>query len=109
MIKVMIFMSRQSDLSAEAFGEHLRATHAPLVAQLPDLRRLVINWVQPDPSGAPTGWDAIAEDWFDSVEALQTALASAQGQAVNADAATFLDLSRLQFLVMQEDEVSLPR
>jgi hypothetical protein len=36
---------------------------------------------------------------------MQAALASPQGQAVNADAATFLDLSKLQFLVVQEDEI----
>jgi len=108
MVKVLIFLSRRPDLSAEAFEEHLRATHLPLVTQMPSLRRLVINWVQPDPSGAPAAWDAIAEDSFDSLEAMQGALGSPQGQAANADAATFLDLSKLQFLVMQEDEVPLP-
>jgi uncharacterized protein (TIGR02118 family) len=108
MLKVAIFLSKQSQLSNEAFDQHLRETHAPLVAQLPGLRRLVINRVQPDPSGAPPAWEAIAEDWFDSVEAMQAALGSPQGQAVNADAATFLDLSKLQFLVMHEEEVPLP-
>lgn len=105
MLKVMIFLSRQPGLSPEAFDEHLRETHAPLVARMPGLRRLVVNRVQPDPSGPPPTCDAIAEDWFDSLEAMQGALASPQGQAVNADAATFLDLSKLQFLVVREDEV----
>ena len=59
------------------------------MAQLPGLRRLVVNRTQPDPSGALAAWDAIAEDWFDSHEAMQAALASPQGQSVNADAATF--------------------
>lgn len=108
MLKVMIFLSRHPESSAEAFDHHLRETHAPLVAQLPGLRRLVVNRVQPDPNGPPATWDAIAEDWFDNLEALQAALASPQGQAVNADAATFLDLSKLQFLLVQEDEVPLP-
>jgi uncharacterized protein (TIGR02118 family) len=108
MLKVMIFVSRRPDLSPEAFEQHLRTTHAPLVAQLPGLRRLVFNRPQPDPSGAAAAWDAIAEDWFDSPEAMQAALASPQGQAVNADAATFLDLSKLQVLVVQEDEIPLP-
>ena len=108
MVKVMIFLSRRPGLSAEAFEEHLRATHLPLVTQMPGLRRLVINRVRPDLSGAPPAWDAIAEDWFASLEAMQGALESPQGQAVNADGATFLDLSKLQVLVMQEDEVPLP-
>lgn len=67
----------------------------------------MINRVQPDPQGAAPAWDASAEDWFDSVEDMQAALGSPQGQAVNADAATVLDLSKLQFLVMQEEEVPL--
>jgi uncharacterized protein (TIGR02118 family) len=107
MLKVMIFLSRWPGLSPEAFDQHLRETHLALVAQMPGLRRLVFNRVQPDPSDAPTACDAIAEDWFDSPEAMQAALASPQGQAVNADAATFLDLNKLQFLMVQEDEVPL--
>jgi uncharacterized protein (TIGR02118 family) len=74
---------------------------------MPGLRRLVINRVHPDPSGLPPAWNALAEDWFDSLEAMQAALASPQGQAVMADAATFLDMSKLQFLVVEEDEVPL--
>jgi uncharacterized protein (TIGR02118 family) len=106
MIKLMIFLSKQPQLSSEAFDQHLRE-HTPLVAHLPGLRRLVINRVQPDPSGAPPTWEAIAEDWFDSMEALQAALGSPQGQAVNADAATFVDLSKLQLLLVHEEEVPL--
>jgi uncharacterized protein (TIGR02118 family) len=107
-LKVIILLSRRPDLSTEAFDQHLRETHVGLVVQMPGLRRLVINSVQPDPSGAPQVWDAIAEDWFDDPEALQAALGSLQGQAVYADAATFLDMSKLQFLVVREDEVLLP-
>ena len=108
MLKVMIFLRRRDDLSAEAFERHLRDTHTPLVTQLPGLRRLVLNRVLPDPSGARPAWDVVAEDWFDSPEAMQAALGSAQGQAVNADAANFVDMSKLQFLVIHEEEVTIP-
>jgi hypothetical protein len=40
MIRAIIFLSKQPQLSREAFDQHLRATHAPLVAQRPGLRRL---------------------------------------------------------------------
>ena len=40
MIKAIIFLSKQPQRSSEAFDQHLRETHAPLVAQLPGLRRL---------------------------------------------------------------------
>ena len=107
MLKVMVFLRKRDDLSAEAFERHLRETHAPLVTRMPGLRRLVLNHVLPDPSGAPPAWDVVAEDWFDGPDALQVALASPEGQAVNADAPNFLDLTQLQFLVVQEEEVPL--
>jgi uncharacterized protein (TIGR02118 family) len=102
----MIFASGRSDLATAAFDRHLRETHAPLVAQLPGLRRFVLNRALPD-DGAPAPGQLIAEDWFDSLEALQAAMASPQGQAVNADAAAFLDMSTLRFQVVREEEVPL--
>ena len=62
MLKVMIFLSRRPDLSAETFEQHLRTTHAPLVAQLPGLRRLVVNRTQLDPSGGRVGLPHAAGD-----------------------------------------------
>ena len=107
-LKLMVLLPRRADLSREAFDRYLRDTHAPLVARLPGLRRLVVNHVLPDPGGAAPAYDAISEDWFDSPEALQAALASPEGQAVNADAPNLLDLARLQFFVVQEEDVALP-
>ena len=108
MLKAMLLLARREGMSREDFERHLRETHLPLVARLPGLRRLVLNMVLPDPDGPPPTWDAIAEDWFDGAEALQAALASPEGRAVNADAPNFLDLARFQFLVVQENEVALP-
>lgn len=108
MLKVLVCLPRRPGLSRDAFDRHLRDTHLALVAELPGLRRLVFNRVQSDPDGPPPEFDAVAEDWFDSPEALQAALASPAGQAVNADAATFVDLSRLRFLVVHEETVALP-
>ena len=108
MLKLMVLLPKRADLSSEAFDRYLRETHVPLVARLPGLRRLVLNRVLPDPGGAPPAYDAIAEDWFDSPEALQAALASPEGQAVNADAPNLFDLARMQFFVVQEEDVALP-
>ncbi len=43
MLTLMVCLSRRADLSEEAFARHLRDTHAPLVAQLPGLRRLLMR------------------------------------------------------------------
>jgi uncharacterized protein (TIGR02118 family) len=107
MVKIMLLLHRRSDLSAEQFREYWHKQHRPLLDRLPGLRRLVLNDVLPAVDGAPPACDGIAEDWFESPEAMQAAFASAEGQAVAADAAQFLDLNRMQILVVVESEVPL--
>jgi uncharacterized protein (TIGR02118 family) len=107
MVKIMLLLHRRSDLSAEQFREYWHKQHRPLLDRLPGLRRLVLNDVLPAVDGAPPACDGIAEDWFKSPEAMQAAFASAEGQAVAADAAQFLDLNRMQILVVVESEVPL--
>ena len=71
------------------------------------MRRLVLNDVLPGPDGSEPVCDGIAEDWFDSVESMQAAFASAEAQAVTADVVNFLDLSRFQMLMVAEQEIPL--
>lgn len=108
MVKVIVLLPRRADMSPEAFGQHLRETHLPLVTRLPGLRRLVVNWVLPDPNGPPPAYDAVAEDWFDDPAAMGAALASPEGQAVAADVPNYLDPSRFALLVVEEEDVPLP-
>jgi uncharacterized protein (TIGR02118 family) len=95
-VKVIVLLPRRADMSPEAFGQHLRETHLPLVTKLPGLRRLVVNWVLPDPNGSPPAYDAVAEDWFDDAAAMGAAFASPEGQAVAADVPNYLDPSPLR-------------
>lgn len=80
----------------EEFGRYLRERHLPLVTVLPGLRRLVVNRVLHDVDGPPPACDAVAEDWFDDPQAMGAALASPAGQAVIADAPSFLDVTRFE-------------
>ena len=107
MVKVIVLLTRRADMSPEAFGQHLRETHLPLVTKLPGLRRLV-NWVLPDSNGSSPAYDAVAEDWFDDPAAMGAALASPEGQAVAADVPNYLDPSRFALLVVEEEDVPLP-
>ena len=108
MIKVVVLLPRRDDLSPEEFARYAREHHLPLVAKLPGLRRLVINHVLPDPNGPPPAYDAVAEDWFDDQAAMGAAFASPEGQAVIADAPNFLDMTRLQLLTVEEEDIALP-
>jgi uncharacterized protein (TIGR02118 family) len=107
-VKVIVLLPRRADISPEAFGQHLRETHLPLVTKLPGLRRLVLNWVLPDPNEPPPAYDAVSEDWFDDAAAMGAALATPEGQAVAADMPNFQDLSRVALLVVEEEDVPLP-
>ena len=108
MVKVIVLLPRREALSREEFERYMREQHSSLVTRLPGLRRLVINRVVPDPNRPPPAYDAVAEDWFDDLAAMGAAFASPEGQAVIADAPNFLDMTRLQILVVEEEEVSLP-
>ena len=107
MVKAIILIGRKEGTSPEEFARHFSEHHRPLVAKLPGLRRFVINQVLPDPNGPAPAYDAVAEDWFDDPAAMAAAFASPEGQAVLADAQNFLDMSRLQILVVAEEEIPL--
>jgi uncharacterized protein (TIGR02118 family) len=107
MVKVIVLLARREGMDAEAFARHMRETHLPLVAALPGLRRLIFNLVlpNPDPNAPPAAYDAVSEDWFDDPAAMAAAFASPTGQALLADSQNVLDLSRVQWLIVEEDEI----
>jgi uncharacterized protein (TIGR02118 family) len=105
MIKVIVVLPRRNDMSREDFQRYLREIHLPLVAGIPGMRRLVINWVLPDPSGPAPDYDAVAEDWFDDTQAMEAAFASPEGKAVVDDTPNFLDISRFRLMVTEEEDV----
>ena len=109
MVKVMVLLRKRSDVSPQDFRLHLEETHLPLVARLPGLQRLVANHVLATADGRPAPYDAIVEDWFSAPEAVQTAFAGPEGQAVSADVPTFLDPNALRVLVVEETEPRLGR
>lgn len=83
MFKAMIFLKRKDGLSFDEFKQHWINIHAPLVRQLPDIRRSVFNFVAGDGDG---DIDAISELWFDTEDAFTQAYASEIGQSVAQDA-----------------------
>ena len=109
MVKVILLLTRREGMSVEEFKRYAREQHAPLLRQLPGLTRLVVNYAQPDHTGSMPPYDAIAEDWFESGEAMAAAFQSAAGEAVQRDAANFLDLTKFQMIMVQEDEITAPR
>jgi uncharacterized protein (TIGR02118 family) len=107
-VKVIVLLPRRSEMSREDFERYMRETHLPLVVRMPGLRRLVVNWVLPDPNGPVLAYEAVAEDWFDDAQALGAAFASPEGKAVVDDAPNVFDMAHFALLVTEEEEIPLP-
>jgi uncharacterized protein (TIGR02118 family) len=73
-------------LDATTFEHRYRSEHAPMVIQkIPGLKKFLAAQVLGTPAGAAP-YQRVAELYFDSMEALQAAMASAGGQATVAHA-----------------------
>ncbi len=83
MFKAMILLTRRADLTHEAWVGWWLDEHAPLAAQLPNLRRAVFNVVEEGADEA--GVDGVSELWFDRRADFEAAYATEIGRAVAAD------------------------
>lgn len=108
MTKVMFLLQKRPDMSREAFRRHWRDTHAPLAAQLPGIRRLVLNHPLRDAAQGTPAYDGIAEQWYASSDAVRVALSSPELQTALADGPNFLDMDALRMLVLEEEELAIP-
>ncbi len=76
-------------LDAAAFDRYYSGTHMVLAKKLPGLRSYKLSKGQIASPGGPSAYHLIAELMFDSMGALQAALASPPGQAAVADLTNF--------------------
>ena len=90
MIKRIGLVRRKQSLSREQFLDHWLTTHAALCKKLPGMRRYCINVIERDQFPG-LDYDGFSELWFDSVEALQAALASPDGVTLLADLPNFTE------------------
>jgi uncharacterized protein (TIGR02118 family) len=72
-----------------AFERYYAEVHMPLVPKLPHFRRAEAAKVVATPDGSKPAYYRIFEFWFDSLDDLQAAFASPEGQALVADTANF--------------------
>lgn len=117
MFKLVIESWKKAGFSREQFLDHLVNVHGPLVrthGRALGFRKYVQNIRLPsreiDEFGAGRNWaeapDASVEIWFDSIEAMQRAFASPEGQAAGAvleeDERRFVDPSRVSAFLSTE-------
>lgn len=102
MFKTMFFLYRRADFTPEQFQEYSRITHMPLVSRVPGLKRYVVNHTAMNPSGVADACDAVAELWFDSPDAFQSALGTPEAAAALGDQPNYLDMARTHMLFVEE-------
>ena len=92
MVKLVAFLKRKPGISPEEFARRWVGRHAPMAAKLPGLRGYRINIAtprQPEGTGPDPVYDGTAELWWDSIEAMEKAFATEQGERAGADADEF--------------------
>jgi uncharacterized protein (TIGR02118 family) len=100
--KFVVVLYRKPSLSREQFRDYFLRVHEPLGLVLPNLRRCIQNFAQPDASRPDPGWDAVIELWWDSRAEMETAWQTAEGRAATADLGAFADLSRSTWSIVEE-------
>jgi uncharacterized protein (TIGR02118 family) len=105
MVKLVFFLHKHPDLTEEAFRRYWSDTHGPLAAKVPGLRKYVLDHHVPFALPFPPLCDGLAELWFDSVESMQNALSSPEGQAATADAVNCFDMARTSMMVVEEASI----
>ena len=83
MPKLIVLYPLPADVNT--FERSYHAEHAPMVHKIGGLKKFVAARVLGAPSGAPA-YQRVAELYFDSMESLQAAMGSADGQAAVAHA-----------------------
>ena len=109
MIKAVVLLKRNPSLSPEQFRKHYEEVHAPLAKRLfPFITKYVRNYVTTAPfssAGNEPKFDCITEEWFDNMEAFQTMMdiyASETGRPIREDEKGLFDMTRLQYLFVEE-------
>jgi uncharacterized protein (TIGR02118 family) len=109
MLKAIALLKRKPGLSLEEFRKHYEEVHAPLAKRIfPFIRKYVRRYVTNapfSPAGKEPAFDCITEEWFDDMEAFRTMLdiyTSETGRPIREDEKALFDMSRLEFLFVEE-------
>jgi uncharacterized protein (TIGR02118 family) len=74
------YVKRKTRIAVEVFQDYWINRHGPLTAKIPGIRRYIQSHTRP--SGyrrpQPPAYDGLASTWFDCIDAMQEAEASAE-------------------------------
>src|SRR3972149_3386192 len=95
MVKLVAMYKKPADVAA--FESHYKEIHAPLAKKMPGLKKLEVCRFTGSPGGEPKFY-MMAELYFDTKEAMMSALGSPEGKAAAKDVLSFAgDLIHMMF------------
>jgi uncharacterized protein (TIGR02118 family) len=83
MVKLTVLYGHPDD--PDAFEEYYADTHMPLVDEIPNLQRYEAARIVATPDGSDPPYYRIFEGYFESIEQLQSGMATPEGQAAAND------------------------
>ena len=106
-VKLIPFINKRADISAEQFQAHWRGQHARLVREVKEQVRYVQNHVRLGiyRTARLPRFDGVPMSWFVSMDALRASGKSPQFGAVKQDEAHFLATSDIPFVICREERV----
>jgi len=120
MIKLVYAVAARTDIEPAEFHRYWREDHGPKVRSVAEaigaLRYVQshtldtpINRAMTESRKMPDGYDGITEVWFESLAALQRAMATPEGvdamRMLTEDEHTFIDMSRSTIFMTEEHEI----
>ena len=95
MVKLVALYKKPADVAA--FDQHYREIHTPLAKKMPGLKKLEVSHFTGSPGGAPKFY-MMGELYFDTQEAMRSALNSPEGKAARKDVMSFAgDIIHMMF------------
>jgi uncharacterized protein (TIGR02118 family) len=103
LVKVVFCFRRRAGMPVADFRRHWLEVHGPLALKIPAVKRYVqSHTIDAAYRYAEPRWDAVAQLWFDSVEALGAALGTDEFRALGDDARNFIEGKSVINFVAQE-------
>lgn len=108
MIKLVAFLKRKPDMTAEEFSDHWLNRHAPLIAGTPELARHIVRYEQLPFDAGTEGYDGVTIQWMESRASFEAFVAEpAYLELIYPDEGRFLDRDAIVWMVSDEPRVAI--
>lgn len=111
MVKLFALLRRNPEMTFDAFVDHWRDHHGPLIAGTPSLARHLVRYEQhprhrPDALSGTDGVDGVAVQWFTDISEFEGFIGEPEYAGLVApDERRFLDIDRVEFVITDEPHV----